>query len=307
MEMIVHRAGAFTSVQDLGRRGFRAAGVPACGAMDEVAHRVANLLVGNAESAATIEATLSGPLVSFDHDCTVAACGATVSGVPGWQAIRLIRGRTLELGPIAAGCRVYLAVAGGFDVPEVLASRSTDARNGLGGLAGRRLIDGDRVPVAFPGGRTPPPLSRVAESIVPPYGAAPTLRVIPGEHAGLVDRTMFGATFTVQRDSDRVGIRLSPAPGAANTPGDLPSSVVFPGTIQLPPDARPIVLGPDAGTLGGYAVIAHVIAADLPVLAQLRPGHEMRLTPTTLAEAHRLLAERNRALAIFRAGLTQGT
>lgn len=307
MEMIVHRAGAFTSVQDLGRRGFRAAGVPVCGALDDVAHRVANLLVGNPESAATIEATLSGPLVSFDHDCTVAACGATVSGVPGWQAIRVIQGKTLELGPIAAGCRVYLAVAGGFDVPEVLASRSTDARNGLGGLAGRRLLNGDRVPVAPLGDPTPRAAFRVPESIVPPYSAAPTLRVIPGEHADLIDRRIFGAKLTVQRDSDRVGIRLSPAPVAAAIPGDLPPRVVFPGTIQLPPDARPIILGPDAGTLGGYAVIAHVIAADLPVLAQLRPGDDVCLTPTTLADAHRLLAERDRALAVFRAGLSYRT
>lgn len=308
MKMTIHRAGPLSTVQDLGRGGHRAAGVPACGAADEVAIRLANLLVGNPETAAAIEATMGGPLVSFSEDCTIAACGATAAGLSSWRPIRVTREEQVDLRVFADGFRAYLAVAGGIDVPPVLGSRSTDLRNGFGGVEGRRLRDGDRLAIVPAAGPPAPPSARPSTDLIPPYSAAAMLRVLRGRHAGLVESSFFSGCveLTVSPESDRVGIRLDGLAATGAIPGDLASRVTCAGTVQLPPDGRPIILGPDAGTIGGYAEIAHVVAVDLPLLAQLPPGGRLRFAETTLEDAHRSLRERERAIAVFRAALRHG-
>lgn len=299
MEMIVHRAGALTSVQDLGRPGRRADGVPVCGAMDQIALRTANMIVGNPQGAAALECTLVGPLVSFTSDAMVSVCGAEVRNLPSGRPIQVPRRQKLDLRSILTGCRAYLAVAGGIDVPTVLGSRSTDLRGGFGGMDGRRLRDADRMPIGMPAPHRPNPGNWHARSIIT---TGPALRILPGEHFELLPADFWSRAFEVARESDRVGVRLR-AMLEVNGPGGLASRPMAPGTIQLPPSGGPIILGPDAGTIGGYASIAHVIASDLPRVAQLRPGDQVRFALTNLASAHAELVEQHRRLAILRVGV----
>jgi antagonist of KipI len=286
--IIVVKPGLFTTIQDLGRPGHRAAGVPLSGAADAASLRVANRLVGNRDGAAGLELTLLGPDLRFEADAVIALSGAVFPGLLPHVAVTVRAGDTLSLGHATTGCRGYLAVAGGIDVPLVLGSRSTFAPARLGGLRGAPLAAGDALPV---GGDRGPPASagvvarpateRSAERVV-------TLRTIPGEQFGSVGTALWSATHTTSSRSDRMGVRFDGAAlGDAAAAGSLPSVAVLPGTVQLPPDGRPIVLLADAQTIGGYPVIGHVIAADLPLVAQLRPGDPVRWQPCTIDEAHR--------------------
>lgn len=302
MGLSLPRSGMFTTVQDLGRPGHRASGVPLGGAMDPFALRVANLLVGNPESAAALELTLFGPDLAFDHDTLVALGGADFGGPPPWEPVVVRAGEPLRLPRARRLCRGYLAVAGGIDVPPVLGSRSTCVRAGFGGHAGRVLRDGDELPVPVCSRR---PVGRwwLAPAALPAYSAAPEVRVVRGAQADEFGPQLAGAAFTVTPQSDRMGVRLSGAPLSRGGVGELPSATVVPGTIQVPPDGQPIVLMADAQTIGGYPQVAHVIGVDLPLVAQLRPGDRVRFREVSLAEAHALLRAAERNLATLRAGL----
>lgn len=294
--------GLFTTVQDLGRPGQRAAGVPLSGAADPVSLRLANLLVGNAEDAAAIECTLVGPTLRFERDSLAALVGAVFPGFPTGVVTRVAAGTELTFGHVTAGCRGYLAVAGGIDVAAVLGSRSTLVVAGFGGFAGRPLRAGDRLAV----GAT----LRVAAGLQPrqrlglPRGKPNTLRIIPGEQADAFGGGAWARTFRTSSRSDRMGVRLEgePLPGAGGFAG-MASVAVFPGTVQVPPDGQPIVLLADGQTIGGYPVLGQVIAADLPKAAQLRPGDEVRFEPVTLAEAQAALRQQEEAIAAVREAL----
>lgn len=289
--IVVVSPGLFTTIQDLGRPGHRDAGVPLSGAADPVSLRIANRLVGNADQAAALECTLLGPDLRFERDAVVALAGATFPGIPSGTAMHIAAGKTLTLGHATAGCRGYLAVAGGIDVPAVLGSRSTFSAARLGGLRGLPLVAGDVVPVGV--AHSAVTLGAQERPSVPRSpGEAFTLRIIPGEHVAIGGAALWSATHTTSSRSDRMGVRLEGPPlGSGEVPGSLPSVAVLPGTVQLPPDGRPIVLLADAQTIGGYPVIGHVIAADLPLVAQLRPGDQIRWQKTTIDEAHRVLRD----------------
>ena len=295
----VLQPGLFTTIQDLGRPGHRAAGVPLSGAADPVSLRLANLLVGNAEDAAAIECTLLGPTLRFEREAVVALVGAVFPGFPTGVVTRVAAGTELTCGHVTAGCRGYLAVAGGIDVATVLGSRSTLVVAGFGGFAGRPLRAGDRLAV----GAT----LRVAAGLQPrqrldlPRGKPNTLRIIPGEQADAFGGGAWARTFRTSSRSDRMGVRLEgePLPGAGGFAG-MASVAVFPGTVQVPPDGQPIVLLADAQTIGGYPVLGQVIRADLPLAAQLRPGDEVRFKPVTLAEALAALEHQEAAIAVAR-------
>jgi len=302
----VIQPGLFTTVQDLGRPGHRAAGVPLSGGADRVALRLANLLVGNPEDAAVIECTLLGPTLRFERDAVVAVAGGEFPGLPGGVATRVAAGTEIALGHATAGCRGALAVAGGIDVPPVLESRSTLVVAGLGGFAGRPLRAGDRLAVGD--GRlqtcSTAGIAREADLQSAKDGPPAVLRIIPGEHADAFAGQARSRLFRASRRSDRMGLRLDGAAvtGAAAFAG-LPSVAVFPGTVQVPPDGQPIVLLADAQTIGGYPVLGQVIAADLFRAAQLRPGEEVRFEAVSLAEAHAALREQEAAIAAVREGL----
>lgn len=299
----VVRAGMFTTVQDLGRPGQRAAGVPVSGAMDAFALRLANLLVGNPENAAGLEFTLVGPELEFSAD-TVVAVGGGDFGVPLWQPVAVRAGGRLKFGPARSGGRGYLAIAGGIDVAPTLGSRSTYLPAALGGHEGRTLRDGD---VLHAPGLSRHVLGRwhIDERVLPAYSPSPTVRVIRGAQADEFGGAFFDTEFRVSPKSDRMGVRLAGPPLARAGTAELISSTVVAGTVQVPPDGQPIILMADAQTVGGYPQIAHVATVDLPLVAQLRPGDTVRFGELSLAEAHELALARERALAILHEGLAQ--
>ena len=310
----VLRPGLLTTVQDTGRTGFQDQGVPAGGAADPVALRVANLLVGNPMGAAGLEMTLAGPRLRFARDTVVALGGAPmaaeVDGVPvsPWRPVRIRAGETLEVGGARTGCRAYLACAGGIDVPAVLGSRSTYLPSAFGGFEGRALRTGDRLPVGEAGAQAAAILAGIdgrgsgaaawwaAPSALPAYSPDPELLLIPGSHTAALTHSaramLFGQRFRVSPHSDRMGCRLEGAGLALSAPLELTSEGVAPGTVQLPPGGSPIVLLADGGTTGGYPRVGHVATVDLPLLAQLRPGDTLRFRETNLDAAHRRLRSR---------------
>jgi len=305
MEIAVLRAGAFSTVQDAGRRGYRASGVPLGGAADPFALRVANFLVGNPEDAAGLEIVLDGPDLYFPEACTVAVGGAEFAGVPAWRPWTVPGGTRVLFGQCLRGYYAYLAVRGGIAAEPVLGSRSTYVRGGWGGWDGRAIREGDRLPVGLPadGARADPaPSLFVAPSILPAYSESPVVRAIAGAQAAELD-PLTAALFRVLPKSDRMGLRLQGPPILRRRGGELRSSAVGPGSVQVPPDGQPIVLLAEAQTLGGYPLAAHVISVDLPLVAQLRPGQTLRFQEIELAEAQHLLVRRERDLALLRSGL----
>ncbi len=287
--VVVENAGLLSLVQDGGRRGVAALGVPRAGAADPYSLRIANRLVGNAEGAAGIETTARGPALRFSAPAHVAVVGTaelTIDGrsVPRDATVPVGAGQTLVTGDERRGLRAYIALSGGVDIPTVLGSRSSDVLCGLG--AGP-LVAGDTLglgPPGRPGGR------RHADT---PRAVLP-LRVVVGPDAfpaTTVDR-LVSTTWTVDASSDRIGVRLrSDAPLTAPSPAFASRGMVT-GAIQLPPDGRPIVLLCDHATVGGYPVIATVVSADLGVLGQLRPGDTVGIEPVDLSEAARARSAR---------------
>jgi biotin-dependent carboxylase-like uncharacterized protein len=258
------------TVQDLGRPGYAAIGVPRSGAFDRAALRLANRLVGNVEHAAAIEITFGGLAVQFTQAATLAFTGAACPGAPDWGAAASVpAGTIVRLGRPAGGLRSYLAVRGGIAVDPVLGSRSTDTLSGLGPP---RLQRGDRLPVGPPSGEP----SGAATGA----GRADRLTVSFGPRDDWFTpgaaQVLLAAAWTVRPDSDRIGVRLAgPALERLRT-GELPSEPARPGAVQVPGDGRPIIFGPDAPVTGGYPVIA--VVEDLDRAAQLRPGDTVRFT-----------------------------
>ena len=304
MAITVIHAGMLTTVQDLGRRGHRAAGVPLGGAMDAMAMRVVNLLVGNAEDAAVLEFTLTGPELVFTADTTIALGGGDFGAGPLWQPVRVCAGECVKFGAARTGCRGYLAVAGGLDIPVVLGGRGTYLRAQIGGWEGRALRVGDVVR-AEGAARQVAGRWHIDERILPPYSETPKVRIVRGAQAPEFDGTLTTAVFKLTAKSDRMGVRLVGPALTRRVARELVSSSVVPGTVQVPPDGQPIVLMADAQTIGGYPQIAHVISVDLPLVAQLRPGDTLRFREVTLEAAHQLILDRERALALLREGLAQ--
>jgi antagonist of KipI len=269
-----------------------------------MALRVANLLVGNPEHAAVLEFTLVGPELRFAHDTVIALTGGQADDLPGWRPLAIRGGTTLKLGQLRSGCRGYLAVAGGIDVTPVLGSRSTYARAGLGGFAGRVLCDGDVLAVPTTD-RKPVEHWRIDERILPPYSNSPVLRVVPAKETEEFHPGWTEGEFHVTPHADRMGVRLGGKALVRRTDRELISSPVVPGTVQVPPDGQPIVLLADAQTIGGYPQVATVVSVDLPLVAQLKPGDRVRFRRVTWDEAHRLLVARDHALALLGAGLRE--
>ena len=301
MEVIVVRPGIQTTVQDAGRRFHRSEGVPMGGGVDPFALRLANLLVGNPEDAAVLETTLVGPELEFTQDTLIAVTGATFDSVPGWRPLMMSAGQRLVLGAPVRGCRGYIAIAGGFDVPVVLGGRGTHLRGGFGGLKGRALREGDRLPA---GERRRAVVGHwsIDLRILPAYSSSPVIRVLKGAHGDAFGSPLYQGDFKVSPQSDRMGIRLN-GTALKGEVGQLISTGIAPGTIQVPPNGSPISLLADAQTVGGYPRVAHAVSVDLPLLAQLRPGDSVRFEEVSLDDAHVLALGREHAIALLREGL----
>ena len=301
----VLKAGLLTTVQDLGRWGFQHFGVPVAGPMDLVSHRAANVLVGNAPSAATLEMTLAGPELAFKDDARFAVTGAAfdirldTASVPNDTPVRARPGQRLIFGRCRRGARAYLAVAGGIDVPLVLGSRATHLGSRMGGVEGRALRPGDLLPIGPSDTDTGATLrSRLTPRALPVGGAR--VRVLMGPHHPRFAQRSIDAfsreRYVVTPQSDRMGYRLRGTPLTVLERGDLLSTATPVGAIQVPPLGEPILLMADRQTAGGYPRIATVITADIPVVAQLAPGDWIEFAPCDQATALRALIADERAV-----------
>ncbi len=300
MSFRILKPGVLATVQDLGRPGHASLGVPEGGAADRASLVLANRLVGNRDDAAGVEMALVGCTIGFEHAVTIALAGATPADAPLHQLLRVNAGDTLALGPLTRGVRTYLGVAGGIDVPLVLASRGTHVPSGLGGLEGRPLRAGDVLQFGRVHAAPAPPIDAGALAALHARTHRTRLRVVIGPHAELLGRAALDALlageFIVSDRSDRVGLRLTGPPLAqtGSNRGELITEPTVPGAVQVPPDGSPIILGPDAPVTGGYPVIASVIGADLPALGQLAPrervGFERISSVDALREYRALLA-----------------
>ena len=299
----VVRPGLLTTVQDLGRWGYQAAGVPVAGPMDTFSHRLANLLVGNSRDAATLEITLIGPELEFDVPAMVAVCGADFEVMCNSQPIAnstatmIPRGSRIQFGRRLSGARAYLAVNGGFRTAVVLGSRATHLVCAMGGVAGRALIAGDRLPVIAKPGEVS---GRRASGLPLPGKGRARLRIVPGPQADWFSTqtatTLSSVSFRVSPRSNRMGYRLEGPPLVRERMTEPISEPLAFGAIQVPAAGEPILLMADRQTAGGYPKIASVIAADLPLAGQLAPGDFIEFSYCSRQEAAAALIARERPL-----------
>ena len=296
----VTKAPPYLTVQDVGRKYSRASGVPKGGAMDSFALGAANALVGNSGDAAGLEWALGGGSIRFDRDTAFAISGATVNAtisgrdVAPCTTIYARAGDALSVETILNGRFLYLACSGGIEVPVLLRSRSTYLPGRFGGYGGKTLKTGDSIALGAEQGQRPTEGSHCAADLMPRYDGG-IVHVTRGTHEDLFDETAW-STFTesvyrISTASDRTGYKLE-GPPIRNAMGTLPSEAGCPGTIQVPTDGLPIALMADAPTIGGYAKIAVVSEADLPILAQRRPGDEVRFELVTIEQSQRMLKRR---------------
>ncbi|WP_330230260.1 biotin-dependent carboxyltransferase family protein [Nocardia sp. NBC_00508] len=315
MAIEVMVGGLASTVQDCGRFGYYHVGIPPSGALDDVSLALANRLVGNPPDSAGIEAVYLGPTLHFESAGAVAVTGAPTElrlngeEAPMWECLTVQPGDVLALGKIKHGARAYIVPAGGIDVPVLLGSRSTYGLGGLGGLDGRVLRDGDRLPLGASGAVVPGAALR--ERLWPTFATELELRVVMGLYDHLLTpearETFLREAWTLTPLSDRVGLRYrgSGLPfvtreqpfGAGQDPSNIVDAGYPVGSIQIPGGVEPIILHRDAVTGGGYATVATVISADLSRLGQARPGSTARFVALSPQDALQARIERRRWLA----------
>jgi biotin-dependent carboxylase-like uncharacterized protein len=315
MPIKVIKPGLATSVQDCGREGYYHLGIPPSGAMDQYAMKMANLLVNNDEGNAVLECSLLGPELVFESDAMVAACGARMQPkldgdtMPLDTAFKVKAGQTLSFSYPTAGARLYLAVAGGIDVPIVLGSRSTYTLGALGGYQGRRLAAGDELAI----GKVKRPAregNSAPAELIPVINKDTPLRIIPGMYIHrLTDNAVerfYEDTWTVGSEADRIGYRFKGGRamtfnervqpfGAGSDPSNIVDACYPIGSIQIPAGKEPIVLHRDAVSGGGYATIGTVISADMDLIGQMQPNYKASFVPITMEaalQARKILQQR---------------
>ena len=315
MTLKILHPGLATTVQDLGRPGYYHLGIPISGAMDRLALRAANMLVGNDEGAACLEAVFMGPQIEFTRDATVAVTGAELPPKldgeprPTWMSFTVRAGQVLTFDYLKGGARAYIAVSGGIDVPLALGSRSTYAIGALGGFEGRPIQEGDELPV---GGAPGAPEGRsVPEAFRRGPGTSVELRVLPGLYwhriTGDSQANFFADTWKVAPEADRMGYRFRDGRsmefvereqpfGAGSDPSNITDACYPYGSIQVPGGTEPIVLHRDAVSGGGYFMVGTVIAADMDLIGQLQPNTPARFVEVDMDGA--LAARHDRAATL---------
>lgn len=301
----VLQPGPLTTVQDLGRYGAQRFGVPPSGALDQFSHRVANLLAGNPEEAATLEMTLMGAKLKALTPLVLAVCGAEMpisingSTVPLWTGIKVAPGDVLRVGMAKRGARSYLAMSGGIDTPRFMDSRSTNLISGLGGYEGRALLAGDVLHCGEHGGT-------FAEGMKAPISYRPmmerqaTLLALVGPQDDYFDdglQAFFGGEYKVLPASDRMGYRLQgpAAPIKQGMPQSIISEAIAPGSVQVPADGQPIIVFREQ-TVGGYPKIATILTPEISKVAQIRPGDVVRFESVSLERARQYYLEHEEKL-----------
>jgi len=322
MVIKVINPGLSTTVQDLGRPGYFHLGIPLGGAMDQLALRAANLLVGNTEDAAGLEAVFVGPELEFTKDAVIAVTGAEmpikIDGVekPSWTSIAIAAGQVLSFGYLQTGARIYIAVSGGIDVPLALGSRSTYPIGALGGYKGRAIAKGDELPIgqasSVKEGRT------LHESFRRRPGMPAELRVVPGLYWHRVvqesQQGFFDDKWKVAPEADRMGYRFrggrplafverEPPFGAGSDPSNIVDACYPYGSIQVPGGTEPIILHRDAVSGGGYFMVGTVVSADMDLIGQLQPNTPTRFVKVDMDGALRARAARAALLNEIRGAL----
>ena len=303
MTIRVVKPGLFTTVQDRGRFGYAHLGISPDGAADTLSLRIANLLVGNDEYAPALEMTLLGASLEFTEPAIAAISGAACEckmggkSVPANTALKVNAGEVLQCGSMKDGARSYLAVQGGFAVPLIMGSASTDVRGGFGGFEGRRLQSGDALRVGNSRNRQ---VRHLPTGAIESLRRAGPVRVTRGSQQDWFSpqtcALLLSSTYVVSEQSDRAGLRLK---GEAVTPHEqtqLLTDGIPLGAIQVPPDGQPIILLVDQQTAGGYPKIASVIAADMHCIGQLRPRDEVHFAEVSITEAVEALRQQERRL-----------
>jgi len=311
--LTIIKPGTLTTIQDEGRFGYRAFGMPIAGVMDHFAYTIANILTENAPEAAAFEMTLLGGAFRFDTDAYVAICGADMQGrlngksINAWSAFHVSANSELTFGYALKGCRSYLAVTGGIDMEPVLGSRSTYTRASIGGYKGRALQSGDVLLIGS-GMRSPVREKILSYRYFPRYDTEVFLRVILGPQEDLFTdagiQTFLNSTYTVTRRNDRMGYMLEgPLIQHAHT-ADIVSDAICPGAIQVPGSGMPIVMMADCQTTGGYPKIATVIGPDINKLAQAKPNDKVRFVRCSVSEAVAVAKTEQERFAEFAAKLS---
>ncbi|PYF74002.1 5-oxoprolinase subunit C family protein [Pedobacter nutrimenti] len=314
MGIRVIKPGLLSSIQDLGRYGYQKSGMAVSGAMDGLALQIGNLLLGNAKETAGLECTLLGPVLVFEKDQLIALTGGDLSAqidglaVPMWKPLYVHRGAVLSFGKAVKGCRTYLCVYGGFNLPEVLSSASTYLKAGIGGWKGRALKRDDLIPFKRLYTKS---LKKFNWSSVPgiyPDLQSNRIRVLEGPEFKSFTRKsrsdFFEQSFSLSTQADRMGHYLDGPLLYRDQNGELLSAAVSFGTVQVPPQGKPIVLMADHQTTGGYPRIAQVITADLTCMAQMQAGHQIRFEGIGLAQAQELLVKRKQQLEELQKAIT---
>lgn len=326
----ITKQGLLTSIQDLGRYGYQKYGVIASGVMDSTAHRIANLLVGNDENEATLELTLLGPDMEFSEDTLISICGGNLSpSVDGkpvklWRSVLVKAGSKLKFGGCKTGCRAYLAVAGGFDLPEVMDSKSTYIRAGIGGFNGKPLQADDELTLREPsefaaqitevlaaeldGQKFAEMQWTIASEFTSTAASKPKVRVMKGRQYDWFTQEsqmkLFTESFEVTSQSDRMGYRLKGPELQLEKEQEMLSEAVNFGTIQVPSEGNPIVLLADRQTTGGYPKIGQIATVDLPIMAQLKPGDKVQFTEVSHEVAQQLYLDREKQIHQLKQGIS---
>jgi biotin-dependent carboxylase-like uncharacterized protein len=323
MAIKVINPGLSTTVQDLGRPGYYHVGIPLSGGMDRFALRAANMLVGNEEGAAVLEAVFMGPELQFANDAIVAVTGADlppkVDGAvqPGWTTFKVKAGQTLSFDFLKSGARAYIAVQGGIDVPVVLGSRSTYTLGALGGHEGRKLAAGDSLKIggvakaAKEGREVPANLRRLP-------GNPAELRMVPGLYWHRITdgagAQFFTDTWKVAPEADRIGYRFKGGKplefvprkqpfGAGSDPSNIVDACYPYGSVQVPGGTEPIVLHRDAVSGGGYFMVGTVVSADMDLIGQLQPHTPAKFVKVDMNGALQARRDREALLKKVRAAL----
>lgn len=322
MPVKVIKPGLLTTIQDMGRPGYFHLGIPMGGAMDRMALRAANLLVGNDEGAAGLEAVFMGPELEFTEDATIAVTGADLpifvddEQQPGWTALQVKAGRRLGFGYLKSGARAYIAVSGGIDTPPTLGSRSTYAIGALGGVEGRAIAANDVLPLGAGGG------GKVGATVAPELRRAPgspvELRVLPGLYWHWIteqaQQGFFDDEWKVAPEADRMGYRFrSGNPlefvereqpfGAGPDQSNIVDGCYPYGSVQVPGGTEPIILHRDAVSGGGYFMIGTVISADMDLIGQLQPHTPVKFVQVDMRTALQARAERAALMKRIRGAL----
>lgn len=324
MGLSIEKAGLLSTIQDMGRFGFQKDGVSVSGAMDAAAMRLSNILCGNEEGVPVAELTHPGPVIRFTEDHLIALTGADISAtlngkpLPLWRPFVAEKDSLLEFGKPQKGRFVYMAVAGGFDVPQLMGSASTFLSAGFGGYRGRALMKGDhivckkasklslRIQKSIFSRRDKTAGWAPAAALIPDYFNAPVVRAMKGPDYGLFSelakRDFWEGRFAISNQSGRRGYQLEGPELPLLKSGQILSTAVTFGTVQAAP-GKTIILGADRQTTGGYPVIAQIISADLPAFVQLQAGKTIRFQKVSLQEAHQALFRQEKNLVALRTAI----